>query len=575
MVNCHKDAGGITVGNGNMSFCITDDCISLIVCGETVSELRPGTRVDVADDKSSVMCDDGTEAYVLSEDYSCEGSALFVWTASGSPIWDAKQYELEIYDDRAEYRVKVRGRGNIDTVRYFSGTDSGTAGSPFEFDTGFYPAPTFGRISDAEFNTEGSRSDDSILAVPPMFCYVFDTMGMDRKTAFGLAAEKGEHLFNSFLYKTEEKDFLNRFWLQTDQCGHCEVDGTYELPRILIYTADTRKEALEKYVSYYYSNGIAGRAAYPEKRPRFWYGPYACGWIEQQSWARKEKDGRPETDRADQKTYDNFLKEMDDIGIAPRALIIDDRWQNEYGTATVDTAKWPDLRGWIDGLRGKRGIRTMLWYKLWDAEGLPDSMRAKKDGEPMDVIDPTAPGTREHIKRSLHTLISDDPGCYNADGLKLDFAFMLPKGRGVTTYSGKYGTELMLEYMTLIYDTVKSVKPDALVSGSPCHPLFAGCIDNARLHDYHMNLRRAFEEFTFRKELYETAFPGIIIDTDGASYSSKRDTVRYLRNSYRIGVPDLYCATSGPSMEISMPEWRQIADIWRIYSERMDEEYGE
>lgn len=33
-------------------------------------------------------------------------------------------------------------------------------------------------------------------------------------------------------------------------------------------------------------------------------------------------------------------------------------------------AWWPDLRGWIAG-QHRAGRRVLLWWKAWDAEGLP------------------------------------------------------------------------------------------------------------------------------------------------------------------------------------------------------------
>ena len=168
----------------------------------------------------------------------------------------------------------------------------------------------------------------------------------------------------------------------------------------------------------------------------------------------------------------------------------------------------------------------------------------------------------------MHRLLSSDEGCCNAYGLKLDYAFTQPVGKDAKSYSGKFGVELFLDYIALIHDCAKAAKPEAIISASPCHPLFTNYVDHARLHDYYPDLRRCYEEFTFRREIYDIAMPGVLFDTDGAAYNTRRDTMRYMRLAPKIGI------TEFPSLTLSDDDWESVADIWREYGELIDRTVG-
>lgn len=555
------------------------DSISVILSGEEVADLHPVSAVDVVCGEETTV--DSVEGKVCFKEETIDGYPVFTWTAK-SKNWDKSEYVLVCKQNHAEYFVRVYGKGDVERVNYFIGEQKeGTyVGSNYEFDTLFAPIPTVTGAKQGQFSAmypylpeDDTIENLSYLTVPPMFVYTFDIYGIEPKLAMGLAAKKGEHNFTEFNYKTKHDGWMRHFWLTTNQMGHSHVNGTWETPSILIYGAENRSDSLRYYAEYYYNNGIAKRKDPGEKKPRFWYGPMACGWIEQAAWGIKEGIQRSGVDMAYQPAYDHFNEELERVNLHPQIMIIDDKWQSTYGGAEVDTEKWPDLRGWIDMNLEKYNRHVMLWYKLWDAEGLPDSMCMinAKTGEKR--ADPTNPEYKAYLKDTMHRLLSSDEGCMNAYGLKLDYAFIQPVGREYESYDGKYGVELYLEYIKTIYECVKAAKPEAIVSGSPCHPLFAEYIDHARLHDYYPDLRRCYEEFAFRKELYTTAMPGVLVDTDGAAFRSHRDTMRYMRLAPKLGIPDLYCLTDLPCIHITDEDWADVAMVWKEYSDGIDKTF--
>jgi len=535
---------------------ISREYIDVLLSGERVARLAPA---------SCVNANDGSEAKDAPQitDFSaCEegGCAVFTWCAS-SPVWEKEKFVLKCSDERMEYYIEVEGRGKVDGVEYFRGSH----GSEYEFDTGFAPIPTVDGASQCRFSAQKEYDEFSFLTIPPMFTYVFDICGISDKLAFALVAERGEHNFTKFAYRTESHRGLRRFWFDTDQCAHTFVDGAWKTPSVMIYGAPSETEAMKHYSDVYFNTGRA-EAKQDVKRPRFWYGPIACGWTEQAAYSDYHGLGISQPDMACRELYDNFTRELERHDLHPTLMIIDDKWQTAYGDPYADASKWEDLRAWIDAERAHHGIHTMLWYKLWDSEGLPDDECMESDGDwCRRCADPTNPKYRARLRNIMHRLLSPDEGCYNADGLKLDFAFFQPTGRSAVSHSGKYGVELFLEYIKTVYALAKEFKPDAVISASPCHPLFAPYVDHARLHDYHPDLRRSLEEFSFRRELYHIALPWSLIDTDGAGYRSHRDTMRYLLSSYRLGIPDLYCITDLFGLHISDDDWREVSKVWREY----------
>ena len=557
--------GKFSITAASYSAEVSKEKIDLILAGETVASLSPVSCVCAVDGGERGADEDFMNGLVL----TCKeegGDAVFTWEAPSSAVWDKVYFILRATELRLEYRVKVSGRGAVDEVMYFKGIH----GSSYEFDRGFTPVPTVDGTAQCEFAAEKEHKEFSYLTVPPMFVYVFDVCGISDKLAFALAAERGEHNFTYFHYNVQADGARSGFFFTTDQRGHTKVDGEWTTPAVLIYGSSSREEAFKAYADYYFAKGIADVKEH-FRRPRFWYGPIACGWTEQAAYSDVSGLGYSQPDMARRETYDNFVKELEARDLHPTLMIIDDKWQTKYGDPCADPDKWRDLRAWIDRNREKNGIHTMLWYKLWDSEGLPDDECMASDSTWIQrVADPTNPKYRARLEEIMHRLLSSDAGCYNADGLKLDFAFFQPTGREAVSYSGKYGVELFLEYIKTVYRYAKEAKPDCVISASPCHPLFAPYVDHARLHDYHPYLRRCPEEFSFRRDIYHTALPWSLIDTDGAGYRSHRDTLRYLLSSYRIGIPDLYCVNDLFGLHITDGDWRAVANVWREYSEWAD-----
>ena len=358
------------------------------------------------------------------------------------------------------------------------------------------------------------------------------------------------------------------FYLATDQSGHTYVDGAWTAPAIIGYGAANEDDALRKYTDYYFTSGIA-KPHDNRSFPRFWYGPMLCGWLEQAM--RVGDPAFPKmtvTELAREELYESLVDKLGKYDMHPTALIIDDKWQSHYATDEADPAKWKDLRAFVDR-RHAEGIHTMLWFKLWDADGWDPALCVTADNGEVR-IDPSTPEFLANLDRALYRILSADEGCYDCDGFKLDFAFFNPIGRRVKTHSGRYGVELLYDMMAYIYKKAKEIKPYALVNCSPCHPYFAHICDQARLHDYDPKNRENREDLEMRGRMFSLAMPGVLLDTDNSGFNTRRDTMRWQMDQAMIGVPDLYALMGNESCPLTDEDFLAISAMWKEYARKID-----
>jgi hypothetical protein len=216
------------------------------------------------------------------------------------------------------------------------------------------------------------------------------------------------------------------FLLRLDLEGHTFVDGSWTSPVFVLRPAATGWSVLDEY-----RNDLVAKGAASNSGPAvlaWWREPIFCGWGAQcvrsahrllRGTSDPAIDVPPETDseealvsrgaagyaRAD--VYDEFLDRLAAHDLIPGTVVIDDRWQGDYGTGTVDETSWPDLAGWI-AARHAAGQRVLLWWKAWDPQGIP-----------------------------VEECIRDAGG--RADGFKVDSTQRVPSGRTLTAHGDEWG----------------------------------------------------------------------------------------------------------------------------------------
>ena len=533
---------------GNMEVKASAQKIIIAVGGKTIFELPALMEADV---------DESTDIDLFDPAFTIEKNRC-VWTVKSSN-WEKKEYSLSMDGTAVVLRIKVQGKGKLAKIRYFN--NGKKPGQQLEFEVLKYMLPVAlgGPKAVPQWrNTMESASIDLGYMTPPLLAFPF-TGNFSGSFAIGLAPRTGNYNMDHF--RCEFAMYQDGLF-STDFNGYTEVNGEYELPALIFTLGNDEFDALTSYSEWFYQFGGCTKIDRSDI-PQWWLGPFFCGWGEQEYLSPENRYAG-----ANQKHYSIMSERLDELYLKPTVIIIDDKWQGQFGELLPDPAKWPELRKFVDAEHAK-GRRVLLWMKAWDNEGLRANESVKSLLTPYGA-DPTSPFYRQRIKETMHKLLSSDPGCFNCDGFKIDFANCMPLGKNLRTHEpGVYGIELLKRLMSLIYESAKAVKPDCLINTSCSHPYFAEVTDQCRLHDYNGQLRYIWEVREYRAKLFKIAFPGISIDTDDPSCSSKEQVKNYLQKAPELGVPVLYRLHGSRNFPLTEEDFKWVSKIWAEYSKNI------
>jgi hypothetical protein len=490
-----------------------------------------------------------------------------------SSVWKSKTYRFVCRPDRFVYEIEVEGRGEIFEVNYFGGYysavprwGSGFFWSNHHFEQGFNPEPT----TDENYYftpTGGSSIDISGVPLPgkagwfftpPPYC--FSLKGLDGWFSMGIEAESGKNSYTDFWYRGQQSGFHLLLSFE----GHTTVDGKYVLPAVGFDFGPDEYQVLARHVQALKNQGYI-QPARPKRKPAWWYEPIFSGWGAQCYLAAVK--GRRAPNYARQALYEEFLTILDERGIQPGSIVIDDKWQATYGNNEVDTEKWPDLKGFSDG-QHEADRKVLLWLKAWDNEGVPDDeCITNADGLPL-AIDPSNPAFEQRLRASVCQMLSPDG--YDADGFKIDFTARIPNGPHIHAYSDLWGLELMKRYLSIIYDAAKTAKPDALIMAHTPHPYLADVVDMIRLNDINIG-KDVNNAMRHRARVANIACPDAIIDTDNWPITDRATWRNYTRLQPELGVPSLYFASHIDSTREVLEEedYQLIREMWALHRSKI------
>ena len=491
-------------------------------------------------------------------------------------VWKSEsgdQYTLTVNEENAVFSCTVKGKGRLGRVEFLRSTYYAACGffSPVvgpKGDVGLYKPMNFG---------ENGRS--SFFSPGPL-CYVFNMEDTEKMLGISLVAEKGKYNFDGFRYNYGNKEIF----FSTDYMEYTYVEDEYLLPDIVFFEGDDRFEVLRKYSDFHYENGYIKKMQH--NREEWWKNSILCGWgdqwitaanidkIAKTAWdneAVAENVGTGDTvmntfDRAisisDETTYRKIIEKTDEKDIPYGTVIIDCKWQKTFGKMEVDEKKWPDLRAFVEEMHGKNK-KVLLWFNFWSCEGLPEEECIKENGIPL-YVDPTNPQYKKRMEDIMVYLLSDNDGCCNADGFKIDFV-SVPTEKGLDIYeSGVIGIELVKRRAKLIYDSAKKVKKDALISSQHVHPYFDDVMDIMRIGDYFCESNRAKENLYTRVGILNAVLPDIIPETDAPGAGNRYDALVYFRHSVKLGIPSIYGIDIYDRF-FDEDDWKEISQLYKNY----------
>jgi len=305
-------------------------------------------------------------------------------------------------------------------------------------------------------------------------------------------------------------------------------DGVWlGFPAFVVTVAATTSQGLSAYHDALAQLGEAPVAAPPGKRPGWWSQPMVDTWGQQLVTGASRASAKFTA-----AWVRNFVASWrQQFGIDHFTLVIDAQWQAKLGHAT------PSARfGGVAGMRlliqqlHAQGVKVMLWWPLWMDQAVP--------GQRLRV-DPTAPGFQAQISRQMTELLGSGPGDLGANGLKLDWGFLVPPPgqEHLARPQMGIGAALLLRYMTDLSQAAWKANPGAVVDGSAVAPQFGATEDTLRLYDAH----RA-STWSYRAAIVSAVDPLSQIDGDGWELTGPQ-AVSHIVESAVFGVPAIYYST--------------------------------
>ncbi len=472
-----------------------------------------------------------------------------------STLWSKKTFCVVADEDSIEFYHQITGEGAIDEIRYFrhcyNGKEYGFAG---DIDEIFSAAPNFREQSwfhPARQVIINYGNELSMNTGAHAMASVPHVMGLhDRRDAtqvgVGVFARTGEYLWDEFVWNPEAKipptpyegDSSKAGGFAIRYFGKKEIEGDWRSPS-LIFTFPKNVEATlscaldNAYQKQYLPKPQAKNV------PSWWREPIYCTWSDQTTMGRMTK--QPAGKFCTEELTDRWLNKLLEHNIKPGIVILDDKWQQSKYTGRPDLTKWPDLRGWIDKCHNQ-GIKVFLWGLAWYNEDIPLEEAVTRDGQ-IVCGDVTNPVFEAKLREKIHFFFSDEPGCLNADGVKIDGQLGLPVGKGLKNHKNIWGLELQRYYLKVVYEAAKAAKADACISTFSANPYLDEYTDMVRLGDMFVNRLNTAESMKLRKSVFAVTHPGAIVDTDGQwEFSIGDDYMDMLDIQAEIGVPCIYNA---------------------------------
>ena len=199
------------------------------------------------------------------------------------------------------------------------------------------------------------------------------------------------------------------------------------------------------------------------------FGPIWCAWGYGRSVQLKQ-------------VYDT-LPTVKKLGFA--WVTLDDGWQNNYGDWGVDPKKFPhgdaDMKALVDRIHAE-GFKAQLWWSPLSAvpnsqllKEHPDLLLLNEDGSKRKIswwnsfyLCPADRAVVEYHKALVRKILGE----WGFDGLKLDGQHMnaVPPCYNPAHHhkTPEDSVEALPDFFREIYETARSVKPDALVEFCPC-----------------------------------------------------------------------------------------------------------
>jgi hypothetical protein len=556
-------------------------------------ELKPGDppRLQIARDGETVfevpavsgLSSDTSEEQLSAIEFSVRQAGEQAWELSAtakSGLWSGRRFAWRFFPDHIEFQQFAKGHGKLGRCYFLSNGvsnrwDNGTTPS-HAWDTAIYAdryfSPNPNHANQFEFNIAmpqtvgfgngakaGSDADfrperiTGIFAPPPLFL----AFHLDKTwTGIGIGAKPGEYQFPALEY-TGSRYAGASFYV--DYLGYKAIDGEFASPELSLTFAYDPLDALTEYTTWLGKSGFSTSAT---NHDAGWHHlPVFCGWAEQT--VESVPAGQAPNKLATQANYEKWIAILEQRGLPFGTVVIDDKWQQGYGTFEVDPQKWPDMKGFVAAQHAK-GRHVLLWVPLAHAEGLPESLCIMANGKCVGA-DVGKPEYEAFLRSRIRHLVAD----VGVDGFKEDWVDA-PSVAGLPLSGGLAGIEFVRRFQWILYDETHKARPDAMVETQTVNALFRESSDVTRLNDIWYATRNVPEMMRRRARIaHISGWP--VLDTDNASSTNLKEWWDYMEAQPSIGIPALYFVSKTESTQEapSDAQWAALAGLWRSYIESL------
>jgi hypothetical protein len=220
---------------------------------------------------------------------------------------------------------------------------------------------------------------------------------------------------------------------------------------------------------------------------RVWRRPWYCTWADQMGISQKALAQDQSTTPScaaikavlTQQFVEKAAKFIRDRDLNIGTIIIDAGWEDYIGDWNLMTDKFPDMRGLVNQLHDW-GFQAVLWWAPFFTEtgakvlNRPEFAPGPTRRHNQRVIDYSRPEVCAWIEEKLETWFGSGTGCWDFDGMKLDFMLekIYPDSQfGDTSWRGE---ETCFHHLFQMIDRViRRHKPSPGILHVPFNPMFA------------------------------------------------------------------------------------------------------
>ena len=501
-----------------------------------------------------------------------------------SNLWTGRRFQWRFFSDHVEFQQFASGQGKLGRCYFLSNgisnrwdnglTEGHLWATTVYADHYFSPSPnhanqfdfdismpqilgfSVGRQPDSEQDFRPERMT-GIFAPPPLFLAFHRGKTW---TGVGIGARPGEYQFPALEYTGSRYAGASFF---VDYMGYRSVDGEFASPVLGMTFAYDPLDALDDYTGWLDKSGFSTQSA---SKDVLWHHlPIFCGWAEQT--VESIPDGKPANSMATQANYEKWIAILEERKLPVGTIVIDDKWQQSYGTFEVDQNKWPDMKGFVAAQHAK-GRHVLLWVPVAHQDGLPASLCLTFEGKCVGA-DVGKPEYESYLRPRIRHLVED----IGIDGFKEDWV-RAPAMPGLPLTDNAIGIEFVRRFQWILWSEAHKWKPDAMVETQTPNAIFRESSDLIRLNDIWYATRNVPEVLRFRARIANiSGWP--LVDTDNASSTTLKDWWSYMQAQPSIGIPALYFVTRTESTQESPSDdqWNELAGLWRSYIKSIKQQF--